>query len=94
MVARSRQAAAKRSRLLRDDVIPKHGEAFDCSNTMLGSGAHGTMVVCLSWADRIEWRLRSVTTHVVRLCPTGWRIPKSHPSCGSYVTTIGAGRRL
>ena len=36
MVSRCKQAGAKRTRLLRDDADPKHGEAYVCSNTLLG----------------------------------------------------------
>jgi hypothetical protein len=36
MVARTRQAAAQRSGLLRDDIIRTRGEAFVRSNTLLG----------------------------------------------------------
>jgi hypothetical protein len=46
MVSRCRQAGAKRTRLLRDDADPKHGEAYVCSNTLLGG------------ADRVEVETR------------------------------------
>jgi hypothetical protein len=44
--------------LLRDDVIQKHGEAFDCSNTLLNETARSAVEGAAFGATFRQWSKR------------------------------------